>query len=543
MNICRYVTYNSYFNSPIDNGLYIPSIQMVKGADGQYDKAHYGLWDPDFLASNTINYNNFCLDKNDVNYLDIFGAEGVKCYILKSLTYPFTDSYNTAPIYGYEISQGFPSYSVHYAGVIPSGGVLRVPDTTFKTYCTGQFFGIILVNPNGALNVVNLSLNMGVRDAGIVAAKTNRGVKYIRTYPGQSKLSISTPMGKAFYHHTLLGDNTNLLTANQSGVETDLTGFYAYNLATLSRDTTYHYEGSACLKVACSGNTSGDAEGFSVGRVAAYYGDKVVGQLYLRGTPGKEVNVRLWDSSNGQVTDNHFVTLTGEWQPVSTYYMHYHFNYTNELRILVHGRYNGVLEGPFDIYADKMVIKADNQAILPFQDDDGKTYQIRPYKESSTITFPILRKSSYNESTSVSWDYFYIGYSSPENQVYQYCYYENYGSGTYTTYALMFHAANNFYVKEISLTSWSDKNVLLSGWTFKVMAYDGDLGVWFDTGVTFKYPKNEWDNVSYKVTFPVPRKIFRLCTIPNAWYGSVGGWTSSLVVNYCMMEQTVTKYI
>lgn len=50
---------------------------------------------------------------------------------------------------------------------------------------------------------------------------------------------------------------TNLLTANQSNVETDTTGFTAVNGATISRDTSEQYEGAASLKIVT--NTSASA--------------------------------------------------------------------------------------------------------------------------------------------------------------------------------------------------------------------------------------------------------------------------------------------
>ncbi len=76
---------------------------------------------------------------------------------------------------------------------------------------------------------------------------------------------------------------TNLLTANQSSVETDLTGFTAIRNATLSRDATKSWHGSASLRVTTPGlqNDEGVAitysASLSAGQVFNY-------SVYLAGT-------------------------------------------------------------------------------------------------------------------------------------------------------------------------------------------------------------------------------------------------------------------
>ncbi len=74
-------------------------------------------------------------------------------------------------------------------------------------------------------------------------------VRWITAYDGATKkATISEPWSK------------NILTANQASVETDTTGFKAINGATISRDTTEHYDGIASLKVVVEHNF----QGFSV---------------------------------------------------------------------------------------------------------------------------------------------------------------------------------------------------------------------------------------------------------------------------------------
>ena len=60
----------------------------------------------------------------------------------------------------------------------------------------------------------------------------------------------------------------SLLTANQSSAETDLTGISTVNAATVTRDTTKSWQGSASIKVVTGGVT---ADGFSVGQPAGSF--------------------------------------------------------------------------------------------------------------------------------------------------------------------------------------------------------------------------------------------------------------------------------
>ncbi|MGZ6375630.1 MAG: LamG-like jellyroll fold domain-containing protein, partial [Ktedonobacterales bacterium] len=79
---------------------------------------------------------------------------------------------------------------------------------------------------------------------------------------------------------------TNLLSANQSSVETDTTGFSAVGStpATISRDATTAWSGSASLKAVCDGTVAG--QGFSATLAAASYtnGETVALSCYLKGS-------------------------------------------------------------------------------------------------------------------------------------------------------------------------------------------------------------------------------------------------------------------
>ncbi|MEL7567641.1 MAG: sugar-binding protein, partial [Dehalobacterium sp.] len=82
---------------------------------------------------------------------------------------------------------------------------------------------------------------------------------------------------------------TNLLTANQSSVETDTTGFSAFNSATLSRDTTERWHGSASLKVVTPGSVS--YEGVGVAYTTSTHGS-YAGQIHIKGSAG--VRILVW---------------------------------------------------------------------------------------------------------------------------------------------------------------------------------------------------------------------------------------------------------
>lgn len=98
----------------------------------------------------------------------------------------------------------------------------------------------------------------------------------------------------------------NLLTANQSSVETDITGFGANNAGvTLSRDTTTFWQGTASLKAVCDGTLGFQGPSVSVSVTA---GKTYTASVYLKGSG----QVRL--EFNGAGASNGFMqTLTGAW--------------------------------------------------------------------------------------------------------------------------------------------------------------------------------------------------------------------------------------
>jgi hypothetical protein len=109
---------------------------------------------------------------------------------------------------------------------------------------------------------------------------------------------------------------TNLLTANQSSVETNTTGFTAVNAATLTRDTAQYYSGVSSLK-AIFDNVSW-FEGIQVDSVTASAGVTYSAQVRLKAS-GNLPSIRIYlsalnaaDADIGQAYLD--VALTTSWQ-------------------------------------------------------------------------------------------------------------------------------------------------------------------------------------------------------------------------------------
>lgn len=107
---------------------------------------------------------------------------------------------------------------------------------------------------------------------------------------------------------------TNLLTANQSSVETDLTGFAAYNGdETLSRDATVFWTGVASLKVVCPGSAANEGVQFGSGDAPAITGGQTYTlSVYVKGSG--DITIYLGD---GTANTMQSVTLTNTFQRVT----------------------------------------------------------------------------------------------------------------------------------------------------------------------------------------------------------------------------------
>ncbi len=112
---------------------------------------------------------------------------------------------------------------------------------------------------------------------------------------------------------------TNLLTANQSSVETDTTGFtnnppLGNPGATISRITSDFWQGTACLQVT---TTSANAyEGFGTTGISGLANTTYTGSMWFKATNGQVLQAVLWDSTNSVVLSASSITGNGAWQRI-----------------------------------------------------------------------------------------------------------------------------------------------------------------------------------------------------------------------------------
>ncbi|HEX7022643.1 MAG TPA: hypothetical protein VF171_07285, partial [Trueperaceae bacterium] len=110
---------------------------------------------------------------------------------------------------------------------------------------------------------------------------------------------------------------TNLLTANQSSVETDATGFSPFNGATISRVTTEFWHGQASLQVVLPGSQANEGVQFSP--ISVSPSNPYTVTVHVKASAGATLRVVLQehDSSGGFINAStvNFVG-TGDWQEV-----------------------------------------------------------------------------------------------------------------------------------------------------------------------------------------------------------------------------------
>jgi hypothetical protein len=122
--------------------------------------------------------------------------------------------------------------------------------------------------------------------------------------------------------------NPNLLTANQSSVETDLSGFTGIWEDLHSRDTTQAQFGSASVKVDITATEVADAHA-SHGVIAAPgpndvlpANTNVIGSVYVKAPAGKTIWTAIRASDPGAVFIGeggwNTFTATGAWQRINT---------------------------------------------------------------------------------------------------------------------------------------------------------------------------------------------------------------------------------
>lgn len=122
---------------------------------------------------------------------------------------------------------------------------------------------------------------------------------------------VPVPRGQAV---SIWQSVTNLLTANQSSVETDLTGFTAVNGAALARDSSYAWHGSYSIKVVTPGIVTGEGVKVSLtGSANTVY----TGSLRIMGSG--TIQVQIVDTTNQIYGTTKTITLTHNWQTVNDF--------------------------------------------------------------------------------------------------------------------------------------------------------------------------------------------------------------------------------
>ena len=121
---------------------------------------------------------------------------------------------------------------------------------------------------------------------------------------------IAGDHGKVFTS-TPVQSNPNMLP--NPDFETDLAGWNAANGATLTRDTTEAYSGSASMKIVTPAVR--DLEGAVTDNIAVEPGKLYTASAYVKGTPGHEIRIEI--SNNVDRNAYETLLLTGRWQKLS----------------------------------------------------------------------------------------------------------------------------------------------------------------------------------------------------------------------------------
>lgn len=205
-----------------------------------------------------------------------------------------------------------------------------------------------------------------------------------------SKVGINVPrleQGK-FGQGVFIEESTaNLLTANQSSVETDTTGFNATAGATLSRDTTEHWHGSASLKIVCDGTSTN--QGFYVSTSTnAAQSTTYTASIYLKGTG--TVNVDFYHNPNVSPIATQTVSLTDSWQ-----------------RVILTGT-TRTEDYPLRIY-----VRTDSAQAITFY-ADGLQIEQKPYVTSFTDGTRQYEQLYYDLPQELPDEWFAVGWFKPE---------------------------------------------------------------------------------------------------------------------------------
>lgn len=127
---------------------------------------------------------------------------------------------------------------------------------------------------------------------------------------------LSTPTGTLLQIYR--GGSENLLSANQSNIETDTTGWIARVGATFSRQTTNVFDGSGALSVTTDGTSAGQGVSAYVADTSLFIpGGAYTVSAWVKGTAGATINISMDHQKIGTVGTYVTTAMTGDWQRVS----------------------------------------------------------------------------------------------------------------------------------------------------------------------------------------------------------------------------------
>ena len=128
---------------------------------------------------------------------------------------------------------------------------------------------------------------------------------------------LTTPTGTLLQIYR--GGGLNLLTANQSNIETDTSGWQAQGGGTITftRETSTVYDGIASLSVVTDGTQAGQGVVAYVGSSAYMPNGTYTVSAWVKGPANATINISLRSTVTGTVGSFATYTMTGNWQRIS----------------------------------------------------------------------------------------------------------------------------------------------------------------------------------------------------------------------------------
>ena len=186
----------------------------------------------------------------------------------------------------------------------------------------------------------------------------------------------------------IIDGTKNLLTVNQAGVETDLTGLvsghYLVAPSTIARNAGVSYHGGACVQI----SAGGDATGVELGGFSAYpaasAGQPYAAQARIKGTLGDAFRIYVGFFDAGDNVLSYYIipiVATGEWDLASVS----HISPVNTAKVTIAVNRSGASAN--DFYVDCLQVEQSDHA-TPFglPTDDDQLLQFSGFMDTPKIT-------------------------------------------------------------------------------------------------------------------------------------------------------------